>query len=121
MGGFFFAEEAIRTRSERCSAQARIIEKEKVLTNMQEHLAHIQELEAERAAKHQEKRDKAKQKVRGPRGHRTSIVLQRGVSRRVGAVRLSPRGCVGRSGVVAAFGPLRGPRCRASDATALTR
>ena len=45
------------------SAQARIIEKEKVLTNMQEHLAHIQELEAERAAKHQEKRDKAKQKV----------------------------------------------------------
>ena len=43
---------------------ARIIEKEKVLTNMQEHLAHIQELEAERAAKHQEKRDKAKQKVR---------------------------------------------------------
>ncbi len=30
---------------------------------MQEHLAHIQELEAERAAKHQEKRDKAKQKV----------------------------------------------------------
>ena len=42
---------------------ARIIEKEKVLTNMQEHLAHIQELEAERAAKHQEKRDKAKQKV----------------------------------------------------------
>ena len=46
---------------------ARIIEKEKVLTNMQEHLAHIQELEAERAAKHQEKRDKAKQKVRAPR------------------------------------------------------
>ena len=46
---------------------ARIIEKEKVLTNMQEHLAHIQELEAERAAKHQEKRDKAKQKVRSPR------------------------------------------------------
>ena len=45
------------------SAQARIIEKEKVLTNMQEHLKHIQELEAERAAKHQEKRDKAKQKV----------------------------------------------------------
>ena len=45
------------------AAQARIIEKEKVLTNMQEHLAHIQELEAERAAKHQEKRDKAKQKV----------------------------------------------------------
>ncbi len=43
---------------------ARIIEKEKVLTNMQEHLAHIQELEAERAAKHQEKRDKAKQKAR---------------------------------------------------------
>ena len=43
---------------------ARIIEKEKVLTNMQEHLKHIQELEAERAAKHQEKRDKAKQKVR---------------------------------------------------------
>ena len=42
---------------------ARIIEKEKVLTNMQEHLKHIQELEAERAAKHQEKRDKAKQKV----------------------------------------------------------
>ena len=34
---------------------------------MQEHLAHIQELEAERAAKHQEKRDKAKQKVRSPR------------------------------------------------------
>ena len=30
---------------------------------MQEHLAHIQELEAERAAEHQEKRDKAKQKV----------------------------------------------------------
>ena len=64
---------------------ARIIEKEKVLTNMQEHLAHIQELEAERAAKHQEKRDKAKQKVRprrpvtfprpyaidATRGHRT--------------------------------------------------
>ena len=49
------------------AAQARIIEKEKVLTNMQEHLAHIQELEAERAAKHQEKRDKAKQKVRSPR------------------------------------------------------
>ncbi len=46
---------------------ARIIEKEKVLTNMQEHLAHIQELEAERAAKHQEKRDKAKQKVRSRR------------------------------------------------------
>ena len=43
---------------------ARIIEKEKVLTNMQEHLQHIQELEAERAAKHQEKRDKAKQKVK---------------------------------------------------------
>ena len=42
---------------------ARIIEKEKVLTNMQEHLKHIQELEAERAAKHQEKRDKAKQKA----------------------------------------------------------
>ena len=46
---------------------ARIIEKEKVLTNMQEHLAHIQELEAERAAKHQEKRDKAKQKARSRR------------------------------------------------------
>ena len=30
---------------------------------MQEHLKHIQELEAERAAKHQEKRDKAKQKA----------------------------------------------------------
>ena len=46
------------------AAPRRIIEKEKVLTNMQEHLKHIQELEAERAAKHQEKRDKAKQKVR---------------------------------------------------------
>ena len=45
------------------AAPRRIIEKEKVLTNMQEHLKHIQELEAERAAKHQEKRDKAKQKV----------------------------------------------------------
>ena len=46
------------------AAPRRIIEKEKVLTNMQEHLKHIQELEAERAAKHQEKRDKAKQKAR---------------------------------------------------------
>ena len=72
------------------SAQARIIEKEKVLTNMQEHLAHIQELEAERAAKHQEKRDKAKQKV----VISVQVLLQFGVSRRVGAVILAPHGRV---------------------------
>ena len=65
---------------------ARIIEKEKVLTNMQEHLQHIQELEAERAAKHQEKRDKAKQKVktrveincRVSRGRRRVVAIVRG-------------------------------------------
>ena len=52
-----------RKQQQEIARSARIIEKEKVLTNMQEHLKHIQELEAERAAKHQEKRDKAKQKA----------------------------------------------------------
>ena len=72
------------------AAQARIIEKEKVLTNMQEHLKHIQELEAERAAKHQEKRDKAKQKV----VISVQVVLQFGVSRGRSEVFLSILGRV---------------------------
>jgi len=59
---------------------------------MQEHLQHIQELEAERAAKHQEKRDKAKQKVRGQ--CQVQVLLQSGVSLRVGAVLLALHGRV---------------------------
>ena len=67
------------------AAPRRIIEKEKVLTNMQEHLKHIQELEAERAAKHQEKRDKAKQKARPRRPWIASV--GRGLSSKFEPVR----------------------------------
>ena len=98
------------------AAPRRIIEKEKVLTNMQAHLKHIQELEAERAAKHQEKRDKAKQKVEAKKQEmQARISASRGLLRWKRRRRDSPPSHEAGGGLGFEFEPCRVTRSRRCD------